>query len=413
MKLIQKDNIDIILRNTKNTPRMAVCMYFTIDIPEKMAGIYTLFSKLLLKGTKTRSAEELADLIESNGIETSVKCKQDYLKVATLFLNEDFELALDILSDILQNSTFENFEKEVFKLKGEIVSDLDSPQIKASDALIERVYQNHYYGNSLNKTLADIDKIQKQDVIDVLVQIMNAKKVISIAGDIKDEDKIVDYFVQKFNFMKTNNNNVSKIENVLAIPSLSSGEDIIKIVKNDAKQAQIFKGIIVDTQFSEDYPKIVVMNNILGSSGLSSRLFVELRDKQGLAYTVRSALEPLKHSSLFYFYIGTEPKNIEKSLEGFKIESKKMVDSLVSDIELTGAKENILGRLEYFSQTNMQLASVAGYDYIMGFGLDYEEKYKAKLNAVTKEDIQSIAGKYLLNPAIVSILAPEEYLKNI
>ncbi len=413
MKLIQKDNIDIILRNTKNTPRMAVCMYFTIDIPEKMAGIYTLFSKLLLKGTKTRSAEELADLIESNGIETSVKCKQDYLKVATLFLNEDFELALDILSDILQNSTFENFEKEVFKLKGEIVSDLDSPQIKASDALIERVYQNHYYGNSLNKTLADIDKIQKQDVIDVLAQIMNAKKVISIAGDIKDEDKIVDYFVQKFNFMKTNNNNVSKIENVLAIPSLSSGEDIIKIVKNDAKQAQIFKGIIVDTQFSEDYPKIVVMNNILGSSGLSSRLFVELRDKQGLAYTVRSALEPLKHSSLFYFYIGTEPKNIEKSLEGFKIESKKMVDSLVSDIELTGAKENILGRLEYFSQTNMQLASVAGYDYIMGFGLDYEEKYKAKLNAVTKEDIQSIAGKYLLNPAIVSILAPEEYLKNI
>ncbi len=413
MKLIQKDNIDIILRNTKNTPRMAVCMYFTIDIPEKMAGIYTLFSKLLLKGTKTRSAEELADLIESNGIETSVKCKQDYLKVATLFLNEDFELALDILSDILQNSTFENFEKEVFKLKGEIVSDLDSPQIKASDALIERVYQNHYYGNSLNKTLADIDKIQKQDVIDVLAQIMNAKKVISIAGDTKDEDKIVDYFVQKFNFMKTNNNNVSKIENVLAIPSLSSGEDIIKIVKNDAKQAQIFKGIIVDTQFSEDYPKIVVMNNILGSSGLSSRLFVELRDKQGLAYTVRSALEPLKHSSLFYFYIGTEPKNIEKSLEGFKIESKKMVDSLVSDIELTGAKENILGRLEYFSQTNMQLASVAGYDYIMGFGLDYEEKYKAKLNAVTKEDIQSIAGKYLLNPAIVSILAPEEYLKNI
>lgn len=413
MKLIQKDNIDIILRNTKNTPRMAVCMYFTIDIPEKMAGIYTLFSKLLLKGTKTRSAEELADLIESNGIETSVKCKQDYLKVATLFLNEDFELALDILSDILQNSTFENFEKEVFKLKGEIVSDLDSPQIKASDALIERVYQNHYYGNSLNKTLADIDKIQKQDVIDVLAQIMNAKKVISIAGDIKDEDKIVDYFVQKFNFMKTNNDNVSKIPDVLAVPSLNSGEEIIKIVKNDAKQAQIFKGIIVDTQFSEDYPKIVVMNNILGSSGLSSRLFVELRDKQGLAYTVRSALEPLKHSSLFYFYIGTEPKNIEKSLEGFKIESKKMVDSLVSDIELTGAKENILGRLEYFSQTNMQLASVAGYDYIMGFGLDYEEKYKAKLNAVTKEDIQSIAGKYLLNPAIVSILAPEEYLKNI
>ena len=136
MKLIQKDGIDILIKNTKNTPRMAVCLYFSIDLPEKFAGVYTLFSKLLLKGTKTRSAEALADIIESNGIENSVKCKQDYLKVSTLFLNEDFNLALDVLADILQNSTFEAFEKEVYKLKGEIISDLDSPQKKASDAFI-------------------------------------------------------------------------------------------------------------------------------------------------------------------------------------------------------------------------------------------------------------------------------------
>lgn len=411
MKLIQKDNIDIILQNTKNTPRMAVCTYFSLDIPEKYAGVYTLFSKLLLKGTKTRSAEDLANIIESNGIETSVKCKQDYIKVSTLFLNEDFDLALDVLSDILQNSTFENFEKEVFKLKGEIVSDLDSPQVKASDALIEKIYENHYYGNSLSKTLNDVDKIQKQDVVDVLSQIMNSKKVISIAGDFNDEEKLVDYIVKKFNFMKSSES-VSKISDIPAL-NLPNGDEIIKIVKNDAKQAQIFKGMIVDTQFSEDYPKIVVMNNILGSSGLSSRLFVELRDKQGLAYTVRSALEPLRHSSLFYFYIGTEPKNIEKSLKGFKIEAGKMAKDYVSDIELSGAKENILGRLEYFSQTNMQLASIAGYDYIMGLELNYEEKYKKMLNAVTKEDVLNIAQKYLLNPAVISVLAPEEYLKNI
>ncbi len=411
MKLIQKDNIDIILQNTKNTPRMAVCTYFSLDIPEKYAGVYTLFSKLLLKGTKTRSAEDLANIIESNGIETSVKCKQDYIKVSTLFLNEDFDLALDVLSDILQNSTFENFEKEVFKLKGEIVSDLDSPQVKASDALIEKIYENHYYGNSLSKTLNDVDKIQKQDVVDVLSQIMNSKKVISIAGDFNDEEKLVDYIVKKFNFMKSSES-VSKISDIPAL-NLPNRDEIIKIVKNDAKQAQIFKGMIVDTQFSEDYPKIVVMNNILGSSGLSSRLFVELRDKQGLAYTVRSALEPLRHSSLFYFYIGTEPKNIEKSLEGFKIEAGKMAKDYVSDIELSGAKQNILGRLEYFSQTNMQLASIAGYDYIMGLGLNYEEKYKEMLNKVTKEDVLNIAQKYLLNPAVISVLAPEEYLKNI
>ena len=61
----------------------------------------------------------------------------------------------------------------------------------------------------------------------------------------------------------------------------------------------------------------------------------------------------------------------------------------------------------------MQLASIAGYDYIMGLGLDYEEKYREKLSLVTKEDVSKAAEKYLLNPAVLSFLAPEEYLKNI
>ncbi len=409
MKLIQKDGIDILIKNTKNTPRMAVCLYFSIDLPEKFAGVYTLFSKLLLKGTKTRSAEALADIIESNGIETSVKCKQDYLKVSTLFLNEDFNLALDVLADILQNSTFEAFEKEVYKLKGEIISDLDSPQIKASDAFIEGIYDGHYYGNSCSKTLQDLDKIQKQDVIDVLAQIMKAKKVISIAGDFADEDKIAEFFTKNFSFMKTYETN-SQIPDIFDFQGKNGKDKIVKIAKNDAKQAQIFKGCLVGSQFSEDYPKIVVMNNILGSSGLSSRLFVELRDKQGLAYTVRSALEPLRHSALFYFYIGTEPKNIQKSLEGFKVEAKKLMDAPPSDIELLGAKENIMGRLEYFSQTNAQIASIAGYDYIIGLGLNYEERYRKMIADVSKEDVSNMAAKYLQNPSMISVLAPEEYL---
>lgn len=410
MKLIQKNGIDIIFENVKNTPRTAVCLYFSIDEGEKYSGVYSLFSKLLLKGTKTRSAEELADVIESNGIEFSVKCKQDYLKVSALFLNEDFNLALDVARDILLNSTFDAFDKEVFKLRNEIISDLDSPQLKASDAFIEGIFEGHYYGNSCNKTLLELDKIQKQDVLDVLEQIMKSKKVISIAGDFPDEDKVVDYFTSNFDFMKTNVV-TSKIPDVTEFKGDNGKDRVVKIERNDARQAQVFQGFIVDTQYSGDYPKIAVMNNLLGSSGLSSRLFVELRDKQGLAYTVRTSLEALKHSSLFFFYIGTEPRNIEKSLDGFKKEVQKLIDTPPSDVEINGAKENILGRLEYFSQTNMQIASIFGYDYIMGLGLDYEEKYKAKLLKVSGEDVSKMAAKYLQNTSMVSVLAPKEFLK--
>lgn len=410
MKLIQKDGIDIILKNTKDTPRTAVCLFFSIDEPEKYAGVYSLFAKLLLKGTKTRTAEEIAEIIEANGIETSVKCKRDYLKISTLFLNEDFDLALDVIADIVQNSTFDEFEKEVFKFRGELVSDLDSPQLKAFDAFIDGIFENHYYGNSYARVLNDLDKIQKQDIIKVLDLVMNAKKVISIAGDFEDEDKVVDYFVKNFAFMKSGNS-IPKIADINEYRGIEGKDRIIKIAKNDAKQAQIFQGRIVSRRCSEDYPKLCVLNNILGSSGLSSRFFVELRDKQGLAYTVRSALDYARNAALMYFYIGTEPKNIEKSLNGFKTEVQRIIDTPPSDVELLGGKENILGRLEYFSQTNIQLASTYGSDYITDCGLDFQERFKEKLVEVTMEDVSNMAKKYLQNPSVISILAPDEDLK--
>ena len=94
------------------------------------------------------------------------------------------------------------------------------------------------------------------------------------------------------------------------------------------------------------------------------------------------------------------------------LNSTKSLEDRPDEVELSGAKENIMGRLEYFSQTNMQIASIAGYDYIMGLGLNYEEKYKEKLNFVVGDDISSMAKKYLFNPSMISILAPEEFLKD-
>ena len=135
-----------------------------------------------------------------------------------------------------------------------------------------------------------------------------------------------------------------------------------RISKNDASQAQVIQGWIVDSFKSEMCAKYSLLNNILGSSGLSSRLFVNLRDKQGLAYNVRSQYETLLHSAIFNMYIGTTPKNIQKSLDGFKSELEKLALLPPDEVELKGAKENISGRMKYFTQNNSQIASVQGYN---------------------------------------------------
>ena len=152
------------------------------------------------------------------------------------------------------------------------------------------------------------------------------------------------------------------------------------------------------------------MNNILGSSGLSSRLFVELRDKQGLAYTVRSSYETLYKSAIFSFYIATEPKNIKKSLDGFREELQKLANNPPSEDELKGAKENITGKLEYFSQTNSQLASIEGYNYLMGLGLNYSDKFIEMINKVSANDVCEAAKLILKKESLICTLAPEKYL---
>ncbi len=408
MEHIIKNGIDIIINDKKNTPRTSVCFYFKLDKPEKNSGTYGLFAKLLLQGTKTKDSKTLAQELENECIDVSIKSKQDYLRVSFLFLNEDFDTAMHYARDILLNSTFEEFDKELYKTKGEIKSDLDNPRVLASDTFVRNIFDGHYYSNTGTKTLEEIDKIKKEDMFEVHKQILESKKVISIAGDIKDATKCAQYFADNFEFMKSNDNQ-SQIQEITKL-NAQENPKIIKISKNDLNQAQVFQGWIVPNMQSELYPKISLMNNILGSSGLSSRLFVELRDKQGLAYTVRSSYETLSKSALFSFYIATEPKNIKKSLDGFMHELKKIADNPPLEDEIQGGRENIIGKLEYFSQTNSQISSMEGYNYLMGLGLNYSEKFIEAINKTNAQDIMDAANYILSKNSLVCALAPNEYL---
>lgn len=407
MRHKNKSGIDILIKESKNTPRSAVCFYFGIEKPEKYAGLYGLYAKLLLQGTTTKNAKTLAKELENNCIDVSIKAKQDYFKISFVFLNEDFKLAMDYARDIMLNSTFDEIDKEIYKMKGEIKADLDNPRLLASDTFIQNLFKGHYYSNTCAKVLNEIDNATKEDVLAIKEQLLGAKKVISFAGDIKDID-LEEYFAQNFDFMK------SEEEKNLIEPygDLNFEEDtkIIKIQKPKLNQAQVFQGWIVDGVKSIMYSKISLMNNILGASGLSSRLFVELRDKQGLAYTVRSSYETLRQASVFSFYIATEPKNIKKSLDGFKFELERLANCPPDEKELTGGKENILGRVEYFSQTNSQTASAEGYNFLMGLGLNYNEKFAKMINEVTADDV-SEAARYILNKkSLVCALADEKFL---
>ena len=407
-KIILDNKIPVIFKINKNTPRYAMCFYFKIEEPEKKAGLYSILNRLFLQGTKTRSAQQLAQELDENAIDCYSEMKQDFIRFKLQCLNEDFEKGLEILSDIIKNSTLEDFDKEVIKLKGEIQAELDEPKSKALDGFYKNIYKNHPYGHTYTKILEDIDSITKEEVEEVYNNLLNnSAKVISIVGDF-DKTQVENLLKKYISDIKNSPDADSKIP----APELHENA-LIKIEKDDASQAQIIQGWKVPTIYNKDYAAIMVMNTMLGSSGLSSRLFLELRDKKGLAYVVRSSYETYEKGAIFNVYIATEPKNIKTSLDGFKIELDKIKTIPVTEEELQNAKNNLIGKRQFFTETNLQQASLISFYEDKGLGADFEEKLIRMINDVTTEDISRVANEYIKDPYVLTILAPHEYLKDI
>ena len=396
-----KNGIKSVYKKNTETPRIALTMNFSIDNEEKLAGTHSLMTRLLLQGTKTYNNEELAKVLDENGIELIADMKQDYLRFRMLCLNEDFPKALELLSDIVKNSTFVEFDKEKVKMKGELVAELDSARLKVSDAFVKTIYEGHYYGHTYTNILETIDGITKEDVVSAYKRILSeSKKVIAVVGSL-DENDVISLLDKHFDDL-TNNKNAVK---TYSAPKLDSSKKV-EVIKEDAQQAQILQGWLMPTFKEEDYPVMLTINTILGASGLSSRLFRELREKRGLAYTVRTSCEVRELSSVFSIYIATEPSKIDTCLKGFKEEVDKIKSELVSEEELQNAKNNIDGKHQFIVETNFQQSSSLAYYGINDLPFGYYDEMHKKIESVTPQQVMECAKKYFTDNSVIAVLHP-------
>lgn len=396
-----KNNIEVLYKRNKNTPRVALCFNLSLNDPVPNPGDYSLMTRLFLQGTKNRTAEQLSEELDKYAIEFTSELKLDYLKLKFVCLNEDFDKALEIFEDIVKNSTFEDFEKERIKLAGEIQAQLDSPRAKVVDNFYRNLYPNHHYGYTNTVILENLPNVTREDVLRGYNTFMhNSKKVMAFVGDL-DFEEVRSKLNQRFGDIAPSVNEFPDIK----IPVLNETKTV-EIIKPDANQAHIIQGWLVDTASQKDYPVLALMNIILGASGLSSRLFLELRDKKGLAYVVRSSYDVARLCANFSIYIATEPNNIMVSLKGFQEEIDKIKNNLVSEEELENAKNNLIGKWAFSQEDNNQQAATYAHYAITGLGFDFNEIAKEKIKAVTPEQIKECANKYFNDRYVVSIIKP-------
>lgn len=395
-----KNNIDFAYKRNLNTPRCA--LYFNLSLPDTQvgAGVYSLMTRLFMQGTQKYTAQQLSEELDKYAIEFTAELKLDYIKFKFVCLNEDFEKALEIFTDIVKNTTFEEFDKEKAKLEGEIIAEMDSPRAKVIDSFYKNIYEGHRYGYTNTVILENLKNVVKEDVISAYQNILNnCKKVLAFVGDV-EYDKVNSLLDKSFGDVQP-----SCELSVSNKPTLSESKEV-DVIQENLNQAHILKGWLVENAESDDYPALSLLNVILGASGLSSRLFLELRDKKGLAYVVRSSYDMAKCAANFSIYIATEPKNIEVSLKGFEEEIEKIKNIPVSEEELENAKNNLFGKWAFISETNSQQANWLAHYAIQGLGFDFRERAAERIKKVTVQDIQTCANKYFNDKYVLSVLKP-------
>ena len=153
---------------------------------------------------------------------------------------------------------------------------------------------------------------------------------------------------------------------------------------------------------SPDYPVLKLLSTYLGN-GLSSRLFVELREKRGLAYDVSAFFPTRLEPAFFVTYMGTAPENTEIAIALLQEEIERLTQISLSESELQGAKNKLLGQYAFGKQTNSEIAQIYGWYESLGLGIDFDRQFQEAIAKVTAQQAKSVANKYLVNPYIAMV----------
>jgi len=370
--------------------------------PDDKLGVASLTGFLLDEGTTAHKGPEIAELIEDVGGELSVGASGGSVKV----LAGDRKLGFGLLFECLSKS---NFPKEAFERdKNRLLSNIDESE-KQADALARRTYMSMVYGKHPNGrpssgTHKTVEKLTAVDCEAFYKKVFVPKNTtVAIVGDF-DSKQVIEEVKSLTADWK---------DNALERPQTPAVEKPVDFTQKvismpDAAQLHFFLGHVGVKRNSPDFYKLLVMDYVLGTGpGFTDRLSSRMRDREGLAYTVRgnitssADLEP----GVFTCYIGTDNVNFDRVKKEFLEELNRIRDEKPKDDEVEDAKKFLLGNLAFHFTTNSQIAGQLLYVERNRLGFDYLEAYRKGVAAVTAEDVQSVAKKYIDPKRMVLVAA--------
>jgi len=417
-KTILKNGLRVLLAPMKDTQTVTVIVSAGVGSKyetREMNGISHFLEHMVFKGTKKRPrAKDISIALDSVGGEYNAFTGKEQTAYFAKVDVKHIDLALDVVSDIYLNSKIE--EKEIDKERGVIIQEIkmyeDTPMMNVGDVFETLVYGDQPAGWEIIGTEDNIKKIRRQDFLSHLKKFYTAENTVAaVAGNF---GKIGEAGILK------------KIEKIFAdMPATGDAgkkkvlekqsNPQIKIKHKKTDQAHLVLGFRARDMFHPDRYALTLLANILGG-GMSSRLFLSVREKLGLAYYIRASFESYTDSG--YLAVGagvdTDQRKIEKTVKTILKEIKRIKEIKIGEKELRKAKENIRGRMVLSLESSDEIAGFLVGQELMKGKIESPEKLLAEVDKVSAQDIQRVAREIFVDEKLnLAMIGPMEDSKKL
>ena len=385
----------MVLHEKRNLPVVSVCIanpFAAAHEPTNIKGIAHFIEHLLFTGTKNRSHEDISKEIEKRGGILNAFTSQD----ATWFMfklpSEHLFTGLDILSDMLNNPLFnpEKFEKEKKVILEEIKMYHDIPQYDIYDQLLANLYEAPF-GLGITGKKETITLLTRDFVADFYSKKYSSENyVVTIVGN-ADFKKVCDYLEKTFK--------PGKIKLAHQKIKKKTSESIEE--RPGIDQAHFLFGVHAPLSTEKAYQALLVLDAYL-AYGMSSKLFLEIREKRGLAYNIKSSLNTEKNYSYYSIYVGTTkpaiPEVKKLILQGFK-DIKNITPK-----DLKQAKQQLIGLRKVHSEESTHVMNELLFEHIETGNAQNYYDYENQINSVTLDEVKALAKEMIKNYSTAAIV---------
>jgi zinc protease len=363
------------------------------------AGITNFLHRVMARGTSRYTALQLTEAIEDLGGSLDASGDVEYGEVRGTALARNWEQLLRLMAEVALRPTLpvEEIERERRLIQSAIQTRGDTPSQRALDALLEDLYGRHPYSWPSVGRRESIERIDRSALQAHYASIYRPDRMVLAVSGRVETPRVMRAAERLFRATPVSGPPIQPG------PGEARARLDRRIVEQPVQQAQVVVGYLGPALTEPDYPAVRVLGTVLGG-GMSGRLFTELRDKRGLAYSV-SMLATLFRTgpSFLIAYLGTAPPNAEPAEAAVLEEIDRIRGESVSERELARAKAYLLGNLAMDRRTNARHAWYMAFFEVTGAGWDFPERFGRSVEAVTVADVARVARQYLTRPTIVVV----------